>query len=142
MRSKHDPKVERLAALPVFSACSRETLKKVGALLDECTFSPGETMVQQGQRALAFFVIETGIADVSADGRRIATLGPGDMVGETAMLDHLPRSATVAARGTLTAFAASVVAFQKLIGEHPAVTASLMRQMASRLRVGINAFPR
>lgn len=135
MRMKHDPKIDRLAALPTFASCSRETLKGLAALLDECTFQPGEAMVVQGKPGLAFFVIESGVADVSIDGRRVATLGPGDSVGETALLDHLPRTATVTARGALTAFVASTVSFQRLISEHADVTASLLRQMASRLRV-------
>lgn len=142
MRFRHDPKIDRLAVLPTFARCSRETLTNVAVLLDEVTFAPGEPMVSQGKSGSAFYLIETGIADVSVDGRHVCTLGPGDGVGETAMLDHLPRTATVTARGEVTAFVASVPAFQTLISDHAVVAASLLRQMAGRMRIATESMRR
>jgi CRP-like cAMP-binding protein len=57
----------------------------------------GETVYQQGDPADGCFVIESGTADVLGDGQPIATLGPGELVGEIALLRQVPRTATVRA---------------------------------------------
>jgi MFS family permease len=57
----------------------------------------GESLYTQGDAAEGCVVIEHGTAEVLGDGHRIAEVGPGELVGEIALLRQVPRTATVRA---------------------------------------------
>ena len=104
-----------LRELPAYGHLTSEDLSDVlgrGAWL---SVEPGEDIVRRGDEADAFYAIRSGRADVTRDGRVIATLGPGDHFGETALLDDAPRNATVTARTPMRAFRLSRSGFESLI---------------------------
>ena len=90
--------LDHLASVPLFSACSKRELQKIAKASDELTIPAGKVLVEQGDTGRECFVLVSGTASVKRGTRKVATLGPGDCVGELSLLDHGPRTATVVTR--------------------------------------------
>ncbi len=88
---------DHLKTLPFFSSLSDEARDTVSAFASERTVSAGETLVREGEYTYTLIVIETGTADVVKAGEVIASLGPGDVFGEMAILSGRERTADVVA---------------------------------------------
>jgi CRP-like cAMP-binding protein len=129
-----------LERVPLFAGASKRHLRRIAALADEVRYRDRRVIVEAGVPGTTFFVIVEGRAKVYrskvATGRPIARLGPGDFFGEMALLDGGPRSATVVADGDLTALRLSRSAFKKTIAREPALSLSIMAELATRLRRG------
>ena len=93
--------VSQLQRVPLFSDVAEESLKKIAPFTQVDEFAPGVTFIREGGFANDFFVIEEGSAKVERDGKHIADVGPGDVVGEGALLEKAPRSASVTATDTV-----------------------------------------
>src|ERR671915_140022 len=65
--------------------------------LDRRRLEPGETLVEQGQEGLELFLLLDGVLDVVVDGETVAQVGPGAVVGERAIVELGPRTATLRA---------------------------------------------
>ena len=87
----------RLAAIPLFADLSHGDLAAIGESAVEINADPGETLATQGDLGHAMFAIESGTVEVTADGKQLATLGPGDVFGEVAVVAAGIRMATVIA---------------------------------------------
>jgi CRP-like cAMP-binding protein len=88
---------ERLRAIPVFAALDSETLRGIATFATESSVSAGKHLVKEGDYAYEFMAIEEGEADVLRGGETVATLGPGDLFGEMAVLEKTLRTASVVA---------------------------------------------
>jgi MFS family permease len=110
------PELELLRSVSLLSLLPEPTLESLARALIRIEVAAGETFIREGDPGDLFYVIETGTVDVTKDGRRVATLGPSDYVGEIALLRDVPRTATVTATSPLV--------LQALDREHfiPAVT--------------------
>ena len=97
MRTRRDSKIELLRAVPLFSRCSARELRSIASIADEVEVKEGKELTREGERGREFFVILEGQADVRRKSRKVNTLGPGEFLGEIALLTHVPRTATVAA---------------------------------------------
>jgi MFS family permease len=84
-----------LAAVPLFEPLPPTSLEKLARAALPETVPAGTAVVAQGERGDTFYVIVDGSLEVSADGRQLSTLGPGDFFGEIALLRDVPRTATV-----------------------------------------------
>ncbi len=87
----------RLAAIPLFSGLSEADLAPVAAAVSEIEMAAGQRIVAEDDFGHALYAIESGTADVSADGVQIRTLGPGDVFGEIAVMSSGRRTASVVA---------------------------------------------
>ena len=83
--------------LDAFRACSRGELAEVVRNSCELDVPPGRDLCQQGAFGRQAFVLVEGDAEVTVDGVRVTTLGPGSLVGETALLERQPNPASVTA---------------------------------------------
>src|SRR3546814_9714309 len=86
--------LDPLASVPLFSACSKKELQAVAKASDQVDLPAGRVLCEQDSIGREAFVILEGSADVRRNNRKVATLGPGDCVGEMALLVHGPRTAT------------------------------------------------
>jgi CRP-like cAMP-binding protein len=96
------PHEDVLAAAPIFSQVSRKDLSHLGRAVVERKFKKGETIVSQGEQAVAFFMLTKGrVAVVKGDGLRLSDklneIGAGGFFGEMALLDGAPRAASIKA---------------------------------------------
>ena len=86
-----------LKAIPLFSTLSEKALNTVSVFASETSVSAGKLLVHEGDYSYDLIVIETGTADVIKGGEVIASLGPGDVLGEMGMLSGGKRTADVVA---------------------------------------------
>ena len=125
---------EMLKGVPLFAGVKDRDLGRLAKVLSERTFAEGEAITTEGQSGVGFFVIEHGNATVSLKGEIIRTLGPGDHIGEIALIDEGPRSATVTASTDLRCRGMAAWEFRSFVQEHPEVAWALLQTLASRFR--------
>jgi CRP-like cAMP-binding protein len=128
------PTLERLVRLPLFADCTVKELALVANRTTTVNAQPGDVLMREGTTGRELVIIVEGTANVFVEGELIATLGPGDVCGEIALLDHGPRSATVVAETRLVAEVCTPPEFSELLESVPSFTAQLLAQMADRLR--------
>jgi CRP/FNR family transcriptional regulator, cyclic AMP receptor protein len=87
----------RLKAIPIFSELSAEEAKRLAAFATETSLADGQILMKQGDYSTELIAIEEGTADVLRDGQKLASLGPGDLIGEMGLLERQPRNADVIA---------------------------------------------
>lgn len=98
-------------------------------------FAPGEVLISQGGHENALFLICAGRVSVLVHGREVATRGPGDHVGEMALLEpSAPRSATLQAVEETVAVEVPEEQLDALAREYPDIWHSMARVLAARLR--------
>jgi CRP-like cAMP-binding protein len=127
-------KTELLARIPLFSTCNQRELAQVAQLTVPAEFPAGTILTRQGQTGGLAFVIASGQAEVVRGGRRLAKLGPGDVVGELSLLDGEPRSATVTAKTDMEVLEISADDLRRLLRKAPSVTRKLLEALSERLR--------
>lgn len=91
-------RISLLRGLPLFAGLSHSDLQRVDAIGTELDVPPGKRLMTQGETGREALVILSGTADVVIDGVQKATVGPGEVLGEMALLEHQPRVATVTAQ--------------------------------------------
>jgi CRP/FNR family cyclic AMP-dependent transcriptional regulator len=121
--------VEALQRVPLFSDLSRQELKRIASVFKERRFAAGETVIQQGSGGAAFFVINSGEASVSVNGRQQRVLGPGDSFGELALIDEGTRTATVTASTELICAGVTFWDFRPLVEESGVIGWKLLQSM-------------
>ena len=87
----------RLKEIPIFSHLSNEEAKRLAAFATETSVADGQILMKQGDYSTELIGIEEGTADVIRDGKKIASLNQGDLIGEMGLLEHEPRNADVVA---------------------------------------------
>jgi CRP/FNR family transcriptional regulator, cyclic AMP receptor protein len=126
--------LNHLAAVPLFSGCTTRELRDIAKATVELTLEQDKQFVTQGDVGREAFIIVEGNADVSRGGQPIARLGPGDCVGELALLDHGPRTATVTAATPLTVLVLGPREFSGLLDEVPTLNHKILAALAGRVR--------
>jgi len=89
---------EGLKAIPLFSSLSSEDLRLVAQFVSEVSVSPGKHLVDEGDYAYEFFMIQEGTAEVTRGGEQVAELGAGEFFGEIGLLEKKTRNASVVAK--------------------------------------------
>jgi len=102
------------------------------------TYADGEVIVRQGEVGDCLFVIEDGTVEIVAerDGTEtvLRTAGAGELLGEMAVFEHRPRSATVRAHGTAQVLKLDRRNFLRRISEDPTLAFRIIETMARRVR--------
>jgi CRP/FNR family transcriptional regulator, cyclic AMP receptor protein len=87
----------RLTAIPIFSELSPEEARRLATFATETSAAEGQILLKEGDYSVELIAIEEGTADVLQGGRTIASLHPGDLIGEMGLLERRPRNADVIA---------------------------------------------
>lgn len=123
-----------LSSVWLFSECSRGELKTIQRKAEPMTVEAGTVICEEGEVGQTFYFVVSGKAAVLQHGRKAAEVGPGGYFGELALLDRLPRSATVKALTDMELLAISQRDFNKILKDAPSITRKLLGATASRLR--------
>ncbi len=91
------PGLELLRSVLLLSALPEPILDRLARALVRVEFAEGDVVMREGEHGDRFYVVESGGVTVSKEGRFVASLEPGDYVGEIALLRDVPRTATVTA---------------------------------------------
>jgi CRP-like cAMP-binding protein len=94
---------QRLASHPFLAGIQEEELDAVASVASERDYSAGETLMSEGDFGHSMLLIEEGTADVSVDGTSVRTVGPGEVLGEVAILSSDRRTASVVATSPVRA---------------------------------------
>jgi CRP/FNR family cyclic AMP-dependent transcriptional regulator len=127
-------KAELLAQMPLFSSCTKHQLAAVTAFTVPDQLAAGTVLTRQGTAGGIAYILASGQAEVLRGNRRLALLGPGDVVGELSLIDGEPRSATVKAVTDLEVLEIDARDLRRLLRKAPAVTLKLLEALAGRLR--------
>jgi CRP-like cAMP-binding protein len=124
---------ELLAKVPLLAGLPEKELAQVSALATRLDFPAGKELTHQGAVGREFMVLLEGEAEVILDGTPIATLHAGDVVGEIALLQDQPRTATVIATTPVAVDVIGRAEFTTLLEDHPSIAQQLQATMAVHL---------
>lgn len=126
--------LDRLAAVPVFSGCSRKELEAIAGLGTPVEVEAGHVFTRQGVRGFEFFVVLEGAARCEIDGREVAQLGEGEVFGEMGQIDKQPATATVTARTPMRVLVLGSQEFGGMLAKAPSTADKLLKTLTARLR--------
>ncbi|HET9519755.1 MAG TPA: Crp/Fnr family transcriptional regulator [Candidatus Limnocylindrales bacterium] len=133
------PLAETLAGIPFFSGLDAASLESVGRGMRSRRFRRGEVIFHQGDPGDALFIVMGGAIKImlpseTGDEAILATLRPGDVFGELALLDGAPRSATAVALEATETLILPRDQFRELLATEPAIRDALLASIAAELR--------
>ena len=129
-----DPKLELIAGVPLFAGFNRREIDAVGRLMDEVDVKAGRVLMREGASGREFFIVVSGSVRVDRKGRKVNELGSGDFLGEIALIDGGPRTATAIAAEPCRLLVLGVGGFRTLVSKYPTVQGKIMKALAVRLR--------
>ena len=110
----------------------------IKVLLLKKTFEVGQTIFKEGEQGSEAYLVRSGyVAIWKADGARrieLATRGPGEIMGEMALIDDKPRSATVTAKTKVEAEVITRNDLKAMLSEAPEPVVLILHQLLTRLR--------
>jgi CRP-like cAMP-binding protein len=133
-RKKTDDGAERLSKVAFFQGFTHDELTRVAELAEDVDAEEGADLMDQGRPGLECFVIVEGQAGLYFSGEQRKVLGPGDLVGEMALIDNRPRSATVKALTPMKLLAFDAKRFKTLLDEMPHASQKVMELLSERIR--------
>jgi len=131
--------VQALAQLPLFAGLRDDALQEIMPYLHERTFSPGQTIVLEGEPCQAVYFVIRGIVRtyrLSREGREqvLAYLGPGWLFNLVPALDGQPSPASVDALTGATLYTIPCERFRRIVREHHEVALAVMERLATEVR--------
>ena len=134
--------IEKMFALgeaPMFSHLTLEGLTELAHASVDAVYAPGKTLWEQGEHGDEVFILLVGEAMILSgrgiDERLINVVGPGSLIGEMAVLDPAPRSATVRAGAHgVHVLRLNGDAFRDVLNANPSIASGIIRTLAQRLR--------
>jgi CRP/FNR family transcriptional regulator, cyclic AMP receptor protein len=130
---RKNAKIELLKRVPLFSGCSKRELAEIASLADEVDLPAARDLTREGARGAEFIILVEGEADVVRKGRLVAGLGPGDFVGEIALVTGEPRTATVRTRGPARVLLLTAGGFKALMHDVPSIQSKVLTAVALRI---------
>jgi CRP-like cAMP-binding protein len=127
------PDAAVLAGIALFEGFSAEELDRTAQLGQRIEVPAGTVLVDQGDPGTFCYVVISGSADVYVSGEYVATSGPGAMIGEMALIDHRPRTATVVSSGPMVLLRFDTLAFKALLDELPKAAERVHAILGARL---------
>ena len=124
---------EQLAAVPLFEGLSKKQLSQISSLMTPLDIAAGRVLAHQGDIGREFMILLEGEIEVARDGKVLAVRGAGDYVGEIALLDERPRTATLSARTDIVVEVLTRAEFSSLLAEAPELSNQIRATITRRL---------
>src|SRR5947209_13498715 len=125
-RRTTDSKADVLRKVPLFANLSKRDLAHIGQITEEVDSKPGDVLIRQGELGRELIVLVDGSVRVEQNGREIRRLGDGETLGEMALLDGRPRSATVITETPSTLLIVHKQSFDDLLDTVPGLCRQLL----------------
>ena len=129
-----DDRLELLQRVPLFAGLAPEDLRRLAAKVEEIDVKPDTVLTHEGRQEGYFFVIESGTVRIERDGRTVNTMSDGEFLGEIALLDGGPRTATATTVTPCRLLKLGYPQFQELFDREPGIRAAILEDLARRLR--------
>lgn len=129
-----DEKIDLLRTVPLFAELGKRELERVSTLADIVDLPADRPLMTQGQHGAQMFILVSGRARVERDAHPINEVGPGEVIGEIALLDGGPRTATVTLTEPSRLLVLARREFQALMDEFPEIRLRVLEAVARRLR--------
>ena len=133
MALRRDAKIELLKSVPLFAGCSKNELRELAKTADEIDLRQGTVLTREGRPGREFFVLIDGTAEVTKKGKKIADLGPGDWLGEIALITDSPRTATVTATSAVDVLVITDRRFRSVVETMPSIALKVLACVGERL---------
>ena len=122
-----------LSRIDLFAGLSKKELALISRLMSAIRVKAGSEIIKEGAVGREAFIIIEGTASVWKRGKLIASVGPGAVLGEMAVIANSPRTATVRAESELLVEVLNRSEFLQLLDESPALTRKLLTKTIERL---------
>jgi len=135
---------DTLARIDLFNGLDKKELQALARSCQERKYSAGSTLIKQGDTGVGLYIITHGTVRImhasTAGGpeEELDTQGAGTVLGEMALLDDLPRSATVVAVDDVTALLLPVWEFRSALRSYPDIAIKLLSVLSRRYRKAQN----
>jgi len=126
--------IDDLRGIAFFSGFGDPELERVSQLVSPVDAEAGAILTDQGRAGMVCYIIREGRANVFYGQEHVAVLHEGTMVGEMALVDHRPRTATVIAETPMRLFALEVKSFRTLLDEMPTCRERINAMLEARLK--------
>jgi CRP/FNR family transcriptional regulator, cyclic AMP receptor protein len=131
--------LELIRRVPLFSMLTSAQAESVAEAVIKRRFKRGELVVEQGKKSNALFIILTGRTRVFTSDSRgreviLATMNPGDYIGEMSLIDNEPHSATVRAEVQTDVLMLGRLEFARCLPENTSMAYAVMKGLVQRLR--------
>ncbi|MGD8584746.1 MAG: cyclic nucleotide-binding domain-containing protein [Chloroflexota bacterium] len=127
-------KVASLRKVAIFAATPDHVLASVAQIAYEETFEPGQAIMQEGDFGDFMYVVADGRVRVHKGDQTIITLETGATVGELAVLDPEPRSASVTAVTDTLLFRIDKEPFDEVMADRPEIAQGVIQALCGRIR--------
>ena len=135
MAATHTEKVDALASAPIFAGLPREKLERIAEIAGEAEFPAGQLLIEARTPGSGMFVLLEGRVAVHARGVE-TELGPGEVVGEVALLRRdSDRIARVTALTDVRCLAIDRASFRGLIADDAKLAIALLENLAQRIPI-------
>ena len=129
-----DQKLELLERVSLFAGVDRDGLAAIAQIADEVDVREGTALTHEGRHEGYFFIIVSGSVRIDRGGRTINTIGAGDFLGEIALLDGGPRTATATTESPCRLLSLTNERFHDLLETSPAIRTAIWEAVGQRLR--------
>jgi CRP-like cAMP-binding protein len=127
-------RTDALARVPVFAGLSRRSLERIARIAKDVELRPGQVLIEPRAKGSGMFVLLEGALTVGTRGKRSRELGPGDIVGELALLTaDEQRTARVRATTPVRCLAIARGDFRRILTDEPRVAIQVLETVAARL---------
>jgi inner membrane transporter RhtA len=129
-----DPRTQAFARVSLFNGLSAKEVAAIAASAEERDAVAGEVLTEQGAAGDEFFIVDSGEVEIRQDGRELRRLGPGDYLGEIALVFGGTRTATAVVAAPTHLFVLSKAAFDRMIKSQPRIEDKILTTVSERMR--------
>lgn len=133
MKLHRDTKADLIRSIPLFASCTPQEIQQVAAIADEIDLREGRLLTTEHAIGHEFVVVIEGSAEVRHGDEVVNTIGPGEFLGEIALVTGEPRTATVVATSPVHVLVIEGHAFQRLLETAPEIKAKVDGVVEARL---------